>query len=113
MSGGVELTRALVLEEGVRTPDGAGGFTLAWTALGTLWAQVTARSGRETFVAGRPEGRVNYRILVRGAPVGAISRPCADQRFREGDRIFGILSVAEADPRGRYLEITAEEGRAS
>ena len=113
MSGGVDLTRALVLEERVRTPDGAGGFTLAWTALGTLWAEVAAGSGREAFVAGRPEGRVTYRILVRGAPVGARSRPRADQRFREGARVFDILSVAEADPRGRYLEVTAEEGRAS
>lgn len=113
MIGAGDLTRALVLEESVRTSDGCGGFAADWVAVGTLWAKVTARTGREAFVAGRPEARVSYRILVRGAPAGARSRPRADQRLRDGDRILDILSVAEADPRGLYLEIIAEEGRVS
>jgi head-tail adaptor len=48
--------------------------------------------------------------MVRGAPVGAPSRPVAGQRFREGARIYPILAVAEADPEGRYLVCHAEEG---
>ncbi|TPE50833.1 head-tail adaptor protein [Amaricoccus solimangrovi] len=107
------MTRALVLEEPERVPDGCGGFAVTWIGVGTLWASVVARRGREAFVAGRTEARVTYRILVRGAPPGARSRPRADQRFREGSRIFDIVSVAEADPRGRFLEIIAEEGRMS
>jgi head-tail adaptor len=47
---------------------------------------------------------------VRAAPVGAASRPRADQRLREGDRVLDILTVAEHDGSGRYLEIQAEEG---
>lgn len=113
MTGVSDLKRALVLEERQTSPDGFGGSVVTWVAVGTLWAKVAARSGREAFVAGRPEARVTYRILVRGAPEGARSRPRADQRFREGGRIFDILSVAEADPRGCYLEIIAEEGRAA
>ncbi|PZQ51644.1 MAG: phage tail protein [Rhodovulum sulfidophilum] len=113
MNGPGDLTRPLLLEESVRGDDGAGGGVLTWVPVGTLWAHVAVRRGGEAFVAGRPEARVTYRILVRGAPAGARSRPRADQRFREGARIFDILSVAEADPRGRYLEILAEEGRAS
>lgn len=113
MIGASHLTRALVLEERRRSPDGSGGFSVKWIGIGTLWASVTARTGREAFVAGRPEARVTYRVLVRGAPVGARSRPRADQRFREGERVFDILSVSEADPRGCYLEVIAEEGRAS
>jgi hypothetical protein len=38
------LNRALVLEGVVRTPDGAGGFTEAWAALGTLWAELVNSS---------------------------------------------------------------------
>ena len=32
------LNRRLTLEEAQRLPDGAGGQTLSWVALGTLWA---------------------------------------------------------------------------
>ena len=31
-------------------------------------------------------------------------------RLREGGRVFSILTVAERDVGGRYLEIVAEEG---
>ena len=47
------------------------------------------------------------------APFGAASRPRPDQRLREGARVFDILTVAEFDPAGRYLEIEAEEGIAA
>lgn len=105
-----QLRRRLVLEERTSLADGSGGFVVNWRALGALWADVAARTGMEDFISGQPRPRVKYRILVRGAPDGAPSRPRPDQRFREGSRIFNILTVAEADPVGRFLEIHAEEG---
>jgi len=106
----VLLSRKLVLETRETQPDGAGGHVVAWAPLGTIWADVSARTGREDFVGGQPRHRTTYRIVVRGAPAGAPSRPRPDQRLREGDRIFDIRSVAEADRFGRYLIIHAEEG---
>jgi head-tail adaptor len=106
----VNLERRLVLEERRTEADGAGGFRVIWADLGVLWAEVAARTGAEVFSGGRERSRVPHRILVRGAPVGAQSRPKPGQRFREGVRIFDIISVAEADPAGRYLEVQAEEG---
>lgn len=110
MSAGVTPSRKLVLEGRESAADGAGGFAVSWQPLGVLWAEMSARTGREDFSGGAPLSRVRYRIVLRGAPVGAPSRPRADQRLREGARIFNILSVAESDPHGRYLEIIAEEG---
>ena len=107
---GVRLLRRLVLEARETAPDGAGGFAVGWAPKGTLWADVSVRSGREDFIAGQARPRVRYRILVRAAPVGAASRPRDDQRLREGTRVFDILTVAEHDVSGRYLEILAEEG---
>jgi head-tail adaptor len=104
------FSRRLVLEARETQPDGAGGFAVGWVPLGTLWADVSARSGREDFVGGQARPRARYRILVRAAPDGAVSRPRAEQRFRDGERVFDILTVAEADGRGRYLDILAEEG---
>ncbi|MEM9550011.1 MAG: phage head closure protein [Pseudomonadota bacterium] len=103
------LTRPLELESRVTTPDGAGGFTDAWATLGTLWAEVNARSGTERREAGQAVSSMSYRITVRGAPQGAPSRPRPDQRFRDGTRIFAIRAVAEADPSGRYLTCFADE----
>jgi SPP1 family predicted phage head-tail adaptor len=110
LSGAPVLSRKLVLEERENLPDGSGGFVVSWKPLGTIWADVAARTGREDFIAGQTRPRVKYRIVVRGAPAGAPSRPRPDQRFRDGSRIFNILTVAEADAQGRFLEVVAEEG---
>lgn len=104
------LSRKLVLEERESVADGSGGFVVTWRVLGSVWADVAARTAREDFISGQARPRVKYRVLVRAAPIGAASRPRADQRFREGERVFNILTVAEFDPRGRFLEIYAEEG---
>lgn len=104
------LTRRMELQERVDTPDGMGGVSVAWTTLGTLWAAMAPRTGRSELVAGRQSARQPWRITVRGAPVGAVQRPRPDQRFREGTRVFDILSVAEADGAGRFLTCFAEEG---
>ncbi len=105
----VHLNRRLVLEAPERVADGAGGYVDGWIVLGEVWAQVTARSGREKQGEGVSVSNVGYRITVRGAPVGASNRPQPDQRFREGARVFRILAVAEQGHDGRYLTCFAEE----
>lgn len=103
------LNRRLVLEAPERIADGSGGFHEGWTQLGVLWAEVTARTGRETAQTGAPISRVGYKIIVRGAPFGALQRPEPEQRFRDGARIYTIQAVAERDLEGRYLTCFAEE----
>lgn len=106
---GVGLNRKLALEEAQRSPDGAGGYVETWVQLGTLWAELKAGTGRETQDGGASLSRTRYRITVRAAPYGAPSRPKPEHRFRDGARVFRILSVAEADPGARYLTCIAEE----
>lgn len=106
----VALSRKLVLEEPHKVSDGAGGFTEVWFALGVVWADVRAGTGREREAAGLfTVSTVPYRITVRAAPHGAPSRPKPDQRFRDGERLFRILAVTEQDSRGMYLECFARE----
>jgi head-tail adaptor len=99
----------MVLEEASAMPDDAGGFTMAWTALGTLWADLRAGSGTERRGAIAPEGRMLFRIYLRAAPQGSPQRPRPDQRLREGARLFTILAVSEADAAGAYLVCHARE----
>ncbi len=105
----ITLNRQLVLEAPERIADGAGGFDETWVAKGTLWAEVRARTGRETTGGGAQVSNTGYRITVRAAPYGAASRPKPEQRFRDGTRIFRIEAVAEMDPVGRFLTCFAEE----
>lgn len=103
------LNREMALEAPERVSDGAGGFVTQWRTLGSLWAQVQPRAGRESAGDIGPLSRVPMAITVRGAPVGAQSRPVAGQRLREGTRVYAVQAVTEADPTGRYLKITALE----
>jgi len=103
------LNRELTLEAPERISDGAGGYQEGWVQLGVLWADVIARTGRETAQTGAPVSRVGFKIVVRGAPYGSLRRPEPQQRFREGARLFTIQAVAERDPQGRYLTCFAEE----
>ena len=103
------LNRKLVLEAPQRVPDGAGGYDAVWQSLGTLWAEVTARTGGEKALSGAPISAMSYRIIVRGAPQGAPNRPQPQQRFSEGSRRYVIEAVAEKDAGGRYLVCFATE----
>lgn len=103
------LNRPLVLEQRGQVSDGAGGLVDSWEALGTLWADVQLRSGRDAGGQDVALGLTVYRIVVRGAPVGAASRPKPGQRFRDGARLFAIRAVAESGADGRFLVCFAEE----
>lgn len=104
------MTRRLTLEERTATPDGAGGLSESWTVRGVHWAALKAASAREGSAGGRPASRVTHRALIRYADFGAAQRPAPDQRFREGERIFAIRGVAEADDRRERLICWLEEG---
>lgn len=98
-----DLNRSLVLETPVSVPDGAGGFSETWEELGRHWAEVRPGTGREKAADFVTLSTVPYRITVRAAAPGGQSRPGAEQRFRDGDRIYRILAVTERDPSARYL----------
>ncbi|MEB8388629.1 head-tail adaptor protein [Rhodobacteraceae bacterium KMM 6894] len=107
--GRVNLNRQLVLEAPTRVADGAGGFDQGWAVLGTLWADISARTGREVMEGSVQMSSTSYRIMVRAAAYGAPSRPKPEQRFRDGARVFRIEAVADRDPTGRYLTCYATE----
>lgn len=103
------LNRPMVLETAQVSPDGAGGQALAWVALGTLWCELRAGAGGERRGEIIPEGQMRFRIYMRAAPQGSPQRPRPDQRLREGQRLFRILAVSEADPAGGFLVCHARE----
>ncbi|WP_375262528.1 head-tail adaptor protein [Palleronia sp.] len=105
----IRPTRALVLETRTQVSDGAGGTVAEWAPLGTLWADMRPRTSGLTDGQEVSLSRTLWRIVVRGAPAGAPSRPVAGQRFREGARVFSILTATEDGPQAKWLICQAEE----
>lgn len=104
-----KLSQRLTLEVPVRSSDGGGGWQVSWTALGTHWAELRPVGADERVSGGREVARVTHRVRVRSVPPGSARRPKPEQRFRQGERIFAIRGVAEADHRGAYLICWVEE----
>ncbi len=101
--------RKLILEASQNVPDGAGGYRLIWQKKGTIWADVVSISGREVQVGEAPRCRMQHQIVVRATPLGSTRRPEIRQRFREGDRIYRIVSVVVHDNSKRFLRCMVEE----
>lgn len=106
------MRRRLELETWEAAPDGGGGDVGAWRALGWHWAKMRAVSAHERSVGSAALAEISHRIELRWRPHGAISRPVASQRFREGARVFEIVAVAEADDENRALLCWVREGAA-
>lgn len=104
------LNTELVLEAPERVPDGGGGFAINWTVVGTIWADMRSVSARERVTGVRESSRVTHRIIMRSASANSPRRPTSDCRFRQGDRIFAIRGIAQADQRNAYLTCWTEEG---
>ncbi|EBA16164.1 head-tail adaptor, putative [Roseobacter sp. SK209-2-6] len=103
------LNRKLTLETPQRLDDGSGGFQQSWVALGDCWAAFAPRQGRTEGSGGTTVSSQSFRITVRAAPPEDPSRPIAGQRFREGNRLFLIEAVREADVLARYLTCECRE----
>lgn len=107
----LHLSRRLTLEAPQPVPDGAGGISTVWQALGVHWAEIIPGTGRDIGGEEVKLSSVAYRISLRAAPVGSERRPQPGQRLTEAGRVYHILAVAERDAAGRYLTCFAREER--
>ena len=92
------LRRRLTIEAPMETADESGGYARSWTSLAQVWASVEAISMRREFVALREANYATHKIQTRWRPDinGAM-------RFRDGARIFMIITAQDADTRRKYL----------
>jgi SPP1 family predicted phage head-tail adaptor len=104
MSNPGSLNRRLTLEAPVVSADGAGGVVREFETVGTLWAEVTPVSAARAIEAERAGARITHRIGIRFA-----DDITTRHRFRDGERVFRIVSLRDRDGRKRFLAIEAEE----
>lgn len=98
----------ITFQEEVRVPDGAGGFSSDWQDIAAdpvMWADIEPVKSEKTMLFSQLGQMVTHRIRIR-------HREDISSRLRviKGSRIFRIRTVIDAQERGRWLEILAEEG---
>lgn len=111
-----KLSALVTIERNTPTSDGEGGFVDAWAAdpPGGVWAMVRPVSGAERFEANRvtPGNGCRFVVRWRGDVNGAPYYSARD-RITYNGRTYGVVSVIDIEDRQRYLEIMAEENKAS
>jgi SPP1 family predicted phage head-tail adaptor len=97
------LNRRLVLEAPVESADGAGGVIRGFAAIATLWVSVTPVAAAHAIEAERLGAKVTHRLHLRFS-----DDITTRHRFRDGVRIYRIVTICDRDGRRRFLEIEAE-----
>lgn len=98
------LNRRATLRAQTLTPDGGGGFTVAWDIVAAVWARLEPVSGEDRVRADRLESRVRHRITVRRSNAFA-----AGQRVEIGARTFAVQALLDEGPQSPFLILLCEE----
>jgi SPP1 family predicted phage head-tail adaptor len=99
------LRERVTIETATATADGAGGASLAWSTLATVWARVEPVAADEKAVAGHESASVTHLVTTRYR-----DDVTGHARVTFRGRVFRILAAYDPDETRRYLVLkTAEE----
>jgi SPP1 family predicted phage head-tail adaptor len=88
----------------VTTPDGGGGGTLSWNAIGSTWIRIVPQSASNGLAADAPQARVAIRLTMRrNAYVQAGMRVVA------GARLFRVNAVLDEGDPSQFITLACEE----
>ncbi len=101
------LRKQVTIQAEQSTSDGAGGYALAWSAVATVWAEITPVGGHKLYAFGHLEGRVTHKITLRWR--GDLTLTSA-MRIVYGTRSFNIHAVMNRDESNQWADLLVEEG---
>lgn len=96
----------MTLSTPVETPDGAGGATVVWTDVATLWARLDPVGANERRIADHLATVATHRITIRWRDDIA-----GGMRFTWRGRSFRVTAVHDPDETRRYLVAATVEER--
>ncbi len=100
------LKHQLVLQTPVLSSDVAGGNSVSWSVVDTVWAEIKTRSsGDERSFAGKLQAEHSFYVLIRYR-----SDVSAQMRLLYGGRALNIRRVVNVDEADVLLELLVEEG---
>ena len=97
------LRHRVTVESAAGAAEGAGGETVTWDTLATVWAAIEPARVNERIEAGHLSGVVTHVITMRHRDDIA-----GGMRIVHQGRVFRLLGV-DPDERGRFIEARAEE----
>lgn len=99
-----ELNKRVTLQQPSKTPDGMGGFTVAWSDAATVWAAVWPIGANEIIQSDKPTMTVTHRIRIRHRSVLK-----AGWRVYYMGRFFNIISIIDPNTAHRWLDLLCKE----
>ena len=102
------LTDRIVIEQATETRNSVGEVSLSWSTFATVWADVSALSGREAERYGQIVGFTGHKVTIRAL---AGVRP-AMRILYAGSRTLEIGAINEYE-RGWYMELICTEKAAT
>jgi SPP1 family predicted phage head-tail adaptor len=87
----------------VMTPDGGGGGTPSWNAIGSTWIKIVPQSASAAFVADAPRARVATRLVMRRN-----SYVQAGMRVVAGARVFDVNALLD-EGAAQFITLDCEE----
>jgi len=100
------LRHKLVIEQPGSSQGASGAAINAWATFATVRAKVEPLGGTETLGAGAFNPEASHRITIR-----YLSGLTPDMRINWNGRYFDIANVNNVLERGRWMVISAREGR--
>lgn len=88
-----KATNRVALERLVLVEDDVGGREESWTILKTVWAVIEPTAGREIFVNGQLQSRVDAKIIIRYLSDIADTQVAAKCRAKFGERTYNIRAI--------------------
>lgn len=98
------LADRIVIEQAAETRNSVGEVTLSWSTFATVWADVSALSGREAERYGQIVGFTGHKVTIRQLPGVKVSM----RIIYAGTRTLEIGAINEYE-RGWYLELICTE----
>jgi SPP1 family predicted phage head-tail adaptor len=102
------LTDRIVIEQATETRNAVGEVSLSWSTFATVWADVSALSGREAERYGQIVGFTGHKVTIRAL---AGVKP-AMRILYSGSRTLEIGAINEYE-RGWYMELICTEKAAT
>lgn len=100
------MRHQVTLQSPLTTDDGSGGRSVTWQTAAVDWAEITALSGDERFLAGAETATVNYRLRLRW-------RSDVTPQWRallSDGRVLDITAAYDAQGDRRWLTLDAQQG---
>ncbi|HZP20088.1 MAG TPA: phage head closure protein [Bauldia sp.] len=100
------LRHRIVIEAATPAGDGAGGETLAWATVATLWSRIDPVAASERSAGEHLATVATHRVTIRWR-----DDVTGGMRVAYRGRYFRIAATRDPDETQRYLELTAIEER--